>query len=74
MSYNSQAGSFNVGDLVYYTGYELVDEHESNHVGIVIHAGPESRAFRMYKVFWIHSGTTATVGGTHLELVYMRKN
>jgi len=73
MSYNSQVEAFVVGDLVYFTGYEIENPPLAHKVGIVISIGGESRAFRSYSVFWIHSGTIIAVDGKHLVLAYTEK-
>ena len=73
MSYNSQVESYVVGDLVYFTGYDDLHKHESNHLGIIISVGNQSKAFRRYEVFWLQSGITVTIGATHLELAYVTK-
>ena len=73
MSYNSQVETFVVGDLVYFTGYEVENPPLAHKIGIVMSVGAAARAFRSYSVFWIHSGTTTAVDGKHLVLAYTRK-
>lgn len=74
MSYNSQVGTFLVGDLVYFTGYEVTDPPLAHKVGIVVDIGPGTKPHKLYRVLWLYNGTKVNVSGKHLELAYTKKD
>ena len=74
MSYNSQVGSFVVGDLVFFTGYEVDHPPLAHKIGIVIDIGPGTKPYKLYRVLWLHNGTKVNVSGKHLELAYTKKD
>ena len=73
MSYNSQISTFIVGDLVYFTGYELDSSPEAHKLGIVIGTSHGIKPHKLYQVLWLYNGTKVNVSGKHLELAYIRK-
>ncbi len=74
MSYNSQVGSFVVGDLVFFTGYEVDHPPLAHKIGIVIDIGPGTKPYKLYRVLWLYNGTKVNVSGKHLELAYTKKD
>jgi hypothetical protein len=74
MSYNSQVETFVVGDLVYFTGYEIENPPIAHKIGIVTQVGQGSKLYRLYKVFWIHSKSFASVNAKHLVLAYTKES
>ena len=73
MSYNSQVSSFVVGDLVFFTGYEVDNPPLAHKIGIVIEIGPGTKLYKLYRVLWLYNGTKINVSGKHLELAYTKK-
>tara|TARA_B100001564_G_C20243546_1_gene491624 strand:+ start:257 stop:481 length:225 start_codon:yes stop_codon:yes gene_type:complete len=73
MSYNSQVSSFVVGDLVFFTGYEVDNPPLAHKIGIVIEIGPGTKPHKLYRVLWLYNGTKINVSGKHLELAYTKK-
>lgn len=73
MSYNSQAQSFLVGDLVIFTGYEVDNPPLAHKIGIVIEIGPGRKLYKLYKILWLYNGSMINVSGKHLELAYTKK-
>jgi len=70
MSYNSQVQTFVVGDLVYFTGYEIENPPLAHKVGIVMQVGEGSKLHRLYTVFWLHNNSSVAVNAKHLVLAY----
>jgi len=73
MSYNSQVQSFLIGDLVFFTGYEVDSPPLAHKIGIIIDVGQGLKPHRLYKVLWLHNGSKINVSGKHLELAYTKK-
>ena len=74
MGYNSQVEKFIIGDLVRFTGDDIVLPPFDHRIGIVMECGREARAYRNYRVLWIDDGSTMTIAGKHLQLVYLKKD
>lgn len=70
MSYNSQVEEFLIGDLVYFTGYEVSEPPLAHKIGIVVDIGPGTRPHKLYKILWLHNGTKINISGKHLTLAY----
>jgi hypothetical protein len=74
MSYNSQVEKFVVGDLVFFTGYELDSPPLAHQVGLVVDVGAGSKVHKLYEILWLHSGIKISIPGKHLTLAYTRKD
>ena len=72
MSYNSQVEEFLIGDLIYFTGYEVSEPPLAHKIGIVIDIGPGTRPHKLYKILWLYNGTKINISGKHLTLAYTR--
>ena len=73
MSYNSQVETFVVGDLVYFTGYEVDNPPLAHKIGIVIEEGAGAKAHKLYRILWLYNGFKINVSGKHLVLAYTKK-
>jgi|TARA_R110001583_G_scaffold44753_1_gene141701 hypothetical protein len=72
MSYNSQVETFVVGDLVCFTGYEVENPPLAHKIGIITKVGLGSKHYRLYDIYWIHSGSITAVNAKHLVLTYLK--
>lgn len=59
-----------IGDLVYFTGYEVDNPPDAHRVGVVVGAPTDAAAFQVYQVLWFKSNVVVGVSVKHLELAY----
>ena len=73
MSYNEQVETFVVGDLVFFTGYEVDNPPLAHKIGIIMEKGRGAKPYTTYKVWWLYSDSYITVAAKHLTLAYTKK-
>jgi hypothetical protein len=69
---DSQVETFVVGDLVYFTGYEVENPPEAHRVGVVVGVPTDDPLFQVYQVLWFKSNVVVGVSPKHLELAYTK--
>jgi hypothetical protein len=68
----NQVETFVIGDLVYFTGYEVESPPEAHRVGVVVGVPTDDPSFQVYQVLWSKSKVIAGVSVKHLELAYTK--
>jgi hypothetical protein len=69
---DSHVETFVIGDLVYFTGYEVDNPPLSHRVGVVVGALGDDPMFQAYQVLWFKSNVVEGVSAKHLELAYTK--
>ena len=69
---DNQVETFVIGDLVYFTGYEVENPPEAHRVGVVVGIPVDDPAFQVYQVLWAKSNVVVGVSAKHLELAYTK--
>ena len=72
MSYNEQVEQFVVGDLVYFTGYQLDNPPIAHQIGIVLEIGRGQRAYAEQDggVRGGRGGRTRINGNSHIHNIH----
>ena len=60
---------FDVGDLVYYKGFEIF-EPPKRYIGVVVGHNMHAAGLIHYAVFWFDSSLTTSIYCDNIELVY----
>jgi len=60
---------FNIGDLVYYRGFEIF-EPPKRYIGVIVGHDRYASGLIHYTVFWFDSGLTTNTYYANIELVY----
>ena len=60
---------YDIGDLVYYRGFEIFEPHK-RYVGVVMGHSAHAAGLMHYKVFWFDSNLTTVIYCDNIELVY----
>jgi len=60
---------FDIGDLVYYRGFEIFEPHK-RYIGVVMGHKMHAVGLMHYTVFWFDSCLTTSIYYANVELVY----
>ena len=60
---------FDIGDLVYYKGFEIFEPHK-RYIGVVVGYDMHAVGLMHYTVFWFDSSLTTSIYYANVELVY----
>jgi len=60
---------FDIGDLVYYKGFEIF-EPQKRYIGLIVGHNMHAAGLMHYTVFWFDSGLTTSIYCDNIELVY----
>ena len=60
---------FDIGDLVYYQGFEIFEPHK-RYIGVIMGHNMHAAGLLHYTVFWFDSSLTTSIYCDNIELVY----
>ena len=60
---------YDIGDLVYYRGFEIFEPHK-RYIGVVMGHDMQGAGLMHYAVFWFDSSLTTIIYHDNIELVY----
>mgnify|MGYP003647208296 FL=1 len=63
---------YDIGDLVYYQGFEIFEPHK-RYIGVVVGHNMYAAGLMHYTVFWFDSSLTTSIYCDNIELVYDKR-
>ena len=64
---------FDIGDLVYYQGFEIFEPHK-RYIGVVVGCNMYAAGMLHYTVFWFDSSLTTSIYHDNIILVYEKES